>query len=539
MAGRDISDIPFDLPVAGNAGTSTLTLHRLLTGAIVGGAAALIAAGASLWAGRMFGGVLVVQLLADRATALVPVAVFGSTVGTLEANAKALALLGLTAAQVLVGAGVGAIYAATVANRPRARVGGGVLLAALAWVIFAMLLAPLGEVGVLARDAPGGMLRTQALFLLAAGVFGVLTAALLPWPAMAARADASRRQFLAVASLALPATVAAGYTGWFARQVRASSAVAPAPRGESSAGDASIDRFAVAGMPQPVTPLGEFYVVSKNFIDPRVSASEWSLEIGGLVERPLDLSYSDLLARPTIEFVSTLECISNPVGGSYISTARWQGVPLAALLDEAGVRDGVVDLELHAEDGYIESVPLAEGLAPDTLLVHTMNGEPLTDKHGFPARLIVPGIYGMKNVKWLTRVIAVNEDILGYWQQRGWSDPAPVLTMSRINTPRAYAEVPVGQALAVGGIAFSGDRRIARVEVSVDKGATWMDAELSRPLSDLSWRFWRFDYVPTEIGGLSISVRATDADGETQTDERQPPLPNGSTGYHTITVKVV
>jgi DMSO/TMAO reductase YedYZ molybdopterin-dependent catalytic subunit len=542
-----VADHPADGPqVAPRLATEhARTVRRTAVGAAAGGAAALTAAGLGLWAGRTFGGAIVAQLLADRATALVPVSVFGTAVGTLEANAKPLALLGLTAAQVAVGAVVGAGYALIARSGSRGRLRGAALLALLAWGIFAVVVAPLGNIGLLARHATGGAGETQLLFLLAAGTFGLLTAALVPWPFPAeSRPDRSRRRLLRVAVAGVPALLAAGYTGWFARELRASSSVVPARRDADTSGSAveagtSGERFAIAGLSQPVTPVGEFYVVSKNFVDPTVDAARWELEIGGLVERPLRLSYSDLFARPAVEFTSTLECISNPVGGEYISTAVWRGVPLAALLEEAGLRDGIVDLELHADDGYVESIPVAEGLAPDTVLVHTMNDAPLTDKHGFPARLIVPGIYGMKNVKWLTRVLAVDEDILGYWQQRGWSDPAPVLTMSRIDTPRPYREVVVGQPLAVGGIAFSGDRGISRVEVTFDKGVTWQDAELSTPLSDLSWRLWRCDYTPQATGGLSITVRATDGTGEVQTSRRQPPLPNGSTGHHTITVKVV
>ncbi|MDQ3549147.1 MAG: molybdopterin-dependent oxidoreductase, partial [Chloroflexota bacterium] len=336
-------------------------------------------------------------------------------------------------------------------------------------------------------------------------------------------------------ALALPALWSGGYVGREVQRLR-EKGVAPEPRTTTAIGEGP---FAFSGMPLEITPTDEFYVVSKNFQDPTVDSSDWTLEVGGMVDTPLTLSYSDLMMRESVEFVSTLECISNSVGGKYISTATWQGFPLVELLREAGMPDGIVDIELHAADGYIESVPLAEALAEDTMIVHMMNGEPLTDEHGAPARLIVPGIFGMKNVKWLTKVIAVNEDIKGFWQERGWSDPAPVVTMSKITTPRAGDDLSAGQPFKAGGVAFSGDRGIDRVEVSFDGGVTWRDAELSDPLSPLAWRLWAIEQTPTATGVQWVTVRATDGTGDVQTAEERDTLPDGATGYHQIRTTVV
>jgi DMSO/TMAO reductase YedYZ molybdopterin-dependent catalytic subunit len=270
-----------------------------------------------------------------------------------------------------------------------------------------------------------------------------------------------------------------------------------------------------------------------------VEGASWELEIAGLVERPVKLSYSDITTRPDMEFTSTLECISNSIGGKYISTAVWRGFPLRELLDEAGLQPGVVDIELHAADGYVESIPLAEALASDTMLVHTINGEKLPDDHGYPARLIVPGIFGMKNVKWLTKIVAVNEDIQGFWQERGWSDVATVVTMSRIDTPTQLMKLPVNQPAWFGGVAFAGDRGIARVEVSTDYGVTWSEAELAPALSPLAWRLWQYPYPADSVGKFQVWVRATDGAGQTQTAEERDTLPDGATGYHKVTFKVV
>jgi DMSO/TMAO reductase YedYZ molybdopterin-dependent catalytic subunit len=292
-------------------------------------------------------------------------------------------------------------------------------------------------------------------------------------------------------------------------------------------------------MPQEITPTDEFYVVSKNFQDPTVDSSEWTLEVSGIVGNPLSLSYTDLVLRESTEFVATLECISNPVGGKYISNATWRGFPLAELLREAGIGDGVVDIELHAADGYVESIPLAEALAEDTMVVHTMNGAPLTDEHGAPARLIVPGIFGMKNVKWLTGIVAVDEDVQGFWQERGWSDDATIVTMSKVSTPRGGANLPLGQPFKAGGVAFAGDRGIQKVEVSFNGGVTWQEADLSEPLSRNAWRLWSFEQTPKVTGIQWITVRATDGTGETQTAETRDTLPDGATGHHQIRMTVV
>jgi DMSO/TMAO reductase YedYZ molybdopterin-dependent catalytic subunit len=538
ITSADESGLPA-APVA--QGTAVLgdLRRQLWNGARVGAAAALVASGLMLWAGKAWGGVILPQLISDRMTSLIPVSLFGQALGSLESNAKPLTLLGITLAQALVGALAGIAYARVAASRHIPRIAGAAALGGLIWLVLSLGAAPAGQVGLFAVDAPGELWRTHATFLLASVVFGLLTAAFVPWPAAGAvAADPSRRQFvrrLAVWTLVMPAVLSGWYVTREARRLRQKSAPPPR-RAQAAIGDGP---FEFAGMPAEITATDEFYVVSKNIVDPKVDSTKWSLEISGLVERPFSLSYSDLLTRPSIEFVSTLECISNFVGGDYISTAVWRGIPLKALLEEAGLQPGVVDIELHAADGYVESFPLVEGLADDTMLVHTMNGAPLTDEHGYPARLIVPGIFGMKNVKWLEKIVAVDSDIQGFWQERGWSDVATVVTMSRVDTPRAGDELYRNEPFLAGGVAFSGDRGIARVEVSFDGGATWTAAQLSEPLSNLTWRLWRIEHTPLETGKLHVTARAVDGLGNVQVKEEREPLPDGATGYHTVSAKVV
>ena len=285
-----------------------------------------------------------------------------------------------------------------------------------------------------------------------------------------------------------------------------------------------------------VTPNETFYRVSKNLFDPRVRAERWRLRVDGLVEQPFELTYPDLDQLPgRVEQFTTLSCISNPVGGNLIGNARWTGVPLRTLLQRARLRPGVVDLRFEAADGYTESIPLEKALHPETLLAWRMNGQALPDNHGFPARLIVPGIYGMKHVKWITRIEAVGEDYLGFWEDQGWSDEAVVQTLSRIDVPQEGDTVGPGPVF-VAGIAFAGDRGISRVEVSPDGGRNWYAAELEPSPTPITWVRWVWQWRAPSPGRYTLAVRACDGRGRWQDPEERPPLPDGATGLHRITV---
>src|SRR5690606_32237541 len=217
------------------------------------------------------------------------------------------------------------------------------------------------------------------------------------------------------------------------------------------------------GMPSFITPVSEFYTVSKNFFDPHVDAGHWALEVRGHVEQPLRFTYDELRSLAHQEQVTTLTCISNEVGGDLIGNARWRGVPLRDLLERAGLKPGVVDIVFRAQDQYSDSIPLERALDLATLLAVEMNGAPLEPKHGYPARLIVPGLYGMKNVKWITAIEAHPSRHQGFWQERGWSYEAVVETSSQFRVPDGRSRtLRVGQETPVGGIAFAGDRETGR-----------------------------------------------------------------------------
>jgi len=225
------------------------------------------------------------------------------------------------------------------------------------------------------------------------------------------------------------------------------------------------------GVAEEVTSNDRFYIVSKNFNDPRVGADKWSLQVFGLVAQPTRFSYEENLALPRVSQYKTLECISNTLGGNLMSNALWTGIPLGQLLGSLGVSSDARAVIFRSADNYYESFPLDVALAPGVLLAHTMKGVPLPDKHGFPLRLILPGRYGVKNPKWITRIELAAEPIEGYWVRRGWDPEALVQTVARIDTPVDQARVG-GPRLEVGGVAFAGSRGVDRVEASLDGGTT-------------------------------------------------------------------
>ena len=277
-----------------------------------------------------------------------------------------------------------------------------------------------------------------------------------------------------------------------------------------------------------LTATPDFYSVSKNLSDPTVDANGWTLKVTGLVDNELELTYSELTERATTQNITTLCCISNELNGKLISTALWTGFPLADLLAEAGVKEGAVDLKFHAADDYEDSVPVEIGMRPDNLVVVGMNGEALNDKHGFPARLIIPDIFGMKNVKWLDRIEVVDFDFEGYWQTRGWSDTAVNQIWGRIDYPTKNADT--GQVTATG-LASAGARDISRVEISLDDGESWADAVLEPSLNPpFTWVRWAFPF-DGKPGKYTMRLRATDGTGVVMDEKERSPLPDGATGW--------
>ena len=294
----------------------------------------------------------------------------------------------------------------------------------------------------------------------------------------------------------------------------------------------------VAEMPPFITPNEDFYRIDTALEVPQLSTDNYTLTVKGLVDNEIVITWQDLLNRPMIERDVTLTCVSNNVGGHYIGNARWIGARLDDLLREAGPRDGADMVVGRSVDGYECGFPLENALdGRDAMIAVAMNGEPLPLEHGFPARLVVPGLYGyVSATKWLTEIELTRfADFDHYWEQRGWAEKAPIKLQSRIDVPKGLARVPAG-SVAVAGVAWAQQVGISGVEISIDDG-DWEQAELADEDTIDTWRQWvyRWDATP---GRHSIKVRATDGDGNVQTSERAEPIPDGATGHHQIVVMV-
>ncbi|WP_436907157.1 molybdopterin-dependent oxidoreductase [Halosimplex marinum] len=290
-----------------------------------------------------------------------------------------------------------------------------------------------------------------------------------------------------------------------------------------------------AGMPPAVGTAADHYVVDKNVSNPSVDAGRWSLSVRGAVQESYELSFSDVVTHPEArDMTVTMACISNSVGGDLISTAEWRAVPVRALLEEAGVPDAAGDVVTRAADGYTEAIPWdAVRDREDIVLAVGMDGETLPREHGFPARLLIPGRYGMKSTKWVETIEVSAGDHEAYWEVRGWVEEAVVNTLSYVRGVQRR-----GDRVAVGGVAYAGRRGIDRVEVSLDGGDTWADADLEAPPSPHAWRRFRHVADLPDSGPKDVVVRATDGTGERQTREETGAHPGGSTGWHSVTVSL-
>jgi DMSO/TMAO reductase YedYZ molybdopterin-dependent catalytic subunit len=302
----------------------------------------------------------------------------------------------------------------------------------------------------------------------------------------------------------------------------------------------------------PIRPEDEFYQVSKNLVDPNVARDSWRLDIIGQVENPRVYSFADIAAMPAVEQETTLLCISYGVGSGLCSNAIWKGVPLPTLLAQVKPKPEVTTVLFRAADGYYETFKFEKAMEPTTLVAYEMNGEPLPQRHGYPLRMIVPGLYGEKNPKWLTRIELLNEADgrlhrrhgCGFYKEQGWGREGDVVpTHSRIDAPQVagdhfQAPFKVGQPAELRGMALGGDRGISKVEVSDDDGETWNDARITQPGTKISWSLWSYNWTPEEEGETKLVVRATDGEGKLQIAEYRDQVPDGATGLHRVKARV-
>jgi DMSO/TMAO reductase YedYZ molybdopterin-dependent catalytic subunit/uncharacterized MAPEG superfamily protein len=502
------------------------------------------------------------QVTSGGVLQLVPGTVFGYVIDGLQEKARPLFLLGLSVAIIVAGALAGtalALWRAGAEHRATGRAGRrpleAVAMRALAaslvlWAI-SMPFVLLGHQSVLS----GATVTVFAEWLAVA----LLTDAALSTPGPASRRGAAadeaatpsegrtavsgpitaRREFIeAVGGGAALATL--GYLGARAARAAAPSLAESAGIGKQlhqTAPHPTGGRSSVFGDLSGITPTTDFYIVSKNIDgDPMVDGKTWALRVEG--DKPYSLSLQELLAEPHVEQVQTLECISNYVGGSLISTGVWKGVPLHRLLERAGVPSGTVEIAFACVDGYTESLPLDVALQPSTLVADHLNGGRLPDEHGYPARILVADRYGMKNPKWLTVVRPVDHPITGYWEGFGWSDQAIVNTTSRIDYPLNTQALRAGELVPVRGIAYAGDRGISKVEISLNDGTTWQPVTVHPAASRLAWSIWTFPWVPAR-GDYTLIVQATDGQGNLQVVSRtRGTFPSGATGLANVLVTV-
>ena len=354
-------------------------------------------------------------------------------------------------------------------------------------------------------------------------------------------ASATRRQFFKIAGIGAVVAVAAGALAkWIpsTAEVAASRAqvALPAPTDVQPAADVGLD---VPGITPFVTDNADFYRVDTAFVVPRVTTDDWQLRIHGMVDKELTLSYADLLALPSIERMVTLTCVSNEVGGDLAGNARWQGVRIADVLKSVGPQAGADCVLSTSIDGFTVTTPLAALTDDrDALFAFGMNGEPLPVEHGFPVRMVVPGLYGyVSATKWVVDLnVTTFAEQTAYWTSRGWAPQAPIKTASRIDVPKSFAQVSKG-TVAVAGMAWAQHRGISGVQVQIDDG-DWQDATLSGEVSADTWRQWVYPWDAATTGPHTIRCRAIDSTGTVQSEEIRGVMPDGATGWDSRSVTV-
>ncbi len=469
---------------------------------------------------------------------------------------KPALILGTIIISLLLGAALG------VASRRNRTVGVAGIAAFGLIGLLAVAADPQGSIGaaiVVAAVAVGaGVVVLLRLLQLAHGAPGVPVAGL---PAAADESDdvtavvtesptspaVSRRSFLNWAGATGVATAGAVVAS---RSIRSRSNVSSARDAVSLTAEADSrvteiladaadgELAGTPGLTPLIIPNDEFYLIDTALVKPQVDPTTWSMTIRGMVDNEITLTYEELLARSETIAPVTLSCVSNEVGGDLVGNAVWQGVPLTELLDEAGVHPDATQIASRSVDGWSCGFPTQVAYDGRTALVAVaMNGEPLPVAHGFPARLVVSGLYGyVSATKWLSEIeLTTLEDFDGYWIPRGWSKDGPVKTQSRIDTPRRGERVQVDTPVAIAGVAWAPDTGIRAVEVQIDDGE-WQQADLGDSLGIDAWRQWVLPWIPT-AGTHTIRVRASDESGYTQTSDRATPAPDGATGWHQVTVE--
>ncbi len=496
--------------------------------AALGGA---VSAGAGLAVAEFAGGIAEAGLspvlaVGEAVIALTPGDVAEAAIQLVGTADKPLLVLGTVLITLLVGAVAGVLALGRLGRGVAVLVALGVVAG---WAVIAS-----------ADGGPTAIVPTVLAVFVAAALLSVLTRRVPPAQGTSAPSGVGRRQFLTFAGVTAAASVAVAWTGRALGEGRRTleevrrTLRLPLTQPEVPSGVA-VD---VEGVGPWQTPNGSFYRIDTALVPPAVVPQDWRLRIHGMVERELELDYDELVELGLQDAWVTIACVSNPVGGQLIGNAWWSGVPVADVLARAGVAADADAVLQTSADGWTCGTPLpALTDGRGSLLAVAMNGEPLPVEHGFPVRMIVPGLYGyVSATKWLVDLEVTRFDrISAYWTERGWSEQGPIKVQSRIEVPAGGARVPAGQ-VGVGGIAWDPHVGIERVEVRVDDGP-WHRADLADVPNVDTWRQWAWTWEAAP-GEHRLTVRATNADGETQTSTQQGVVPDGATGWHSVTVEV-
>ena len=520
--------------------------------------AGVTGAGVALGIGELFSGftskipslvIAVAELVVDKT----PGAAVESGIQAVGTNDKPLLILGIVVMSLVFGAVLGRV---AIRHPRRTDVGFAAFGLFGAWAAQRNPFASTGWaiVAALVAAAAGALTVRVLLAVATLRPRAASTRHASTHPRARTKADESapvlpaRRAFLGLSGAVAAGALASSAIGRSLRNGRsvegaraqvtlpAASGATGAPNAVAAATPTGVLDTTVAGISSYITPSSDFYRIDTALVVPQVDPKGWKLKIGGLVDKPYELTLDEILAMDLVEHTVTLTCVSNPVGDEYVGNAVWHGVPLTTILDRAGIQSAGKQIVGVSVDGFDASFPTE--LAYDgrtALLAVGMNGEPLPVKHGFPARLVVAGLYGyVSAVKWLSEIKLADANHDSYWIPRGWSKLGPIKTQSRIDVPRG-GRVKVGQT-AIGGVAWAPRKGIAMVEVQIDDGA-WETCTLGTTTSDETWVQWMHPWNAT-IGKHTVRVRATDKTGYTQSAKNVDPAPNGAEGQHTVSISV-
>ena len=522
---RDSGGTARNLEAVGGRVSDPTTAFGL--GALVGLVAALGMTGFMLVLRVLLGLPTPSEMVGDRLTAFITIQQFFALLGQFGGyeGLKQAGGGGVIVGQVVVGV-LGGIAFAGYARRGRTGWHFAAVLVGVLWLVTLVLLWP--NLSTNYRGLPPDYARISTVVSLALSysVYGLLLVAIWRVTSMPTNSDertSSSRRALVLGGVG--ALLAVG-TGGLLKQLTALATFA-------------YDGLEYRGADlQPITPNDRFYTVTKNIVDPDPTTAAWRLEISGLVENPRTYTFDEIRALPSSAQETTLMCISNYVGGGLMSNAVWRGLPLRDLLMPAGLRPGIAKVVLHAADGYTDTYALDKALEPTTFVAYEMNGEPLPVRHGYPVRILTPGLFGEKSVKWVTRIELVDHDVKGFYEQQGWGPNFVIPIRTTFFAGDFATPFTPGASIPIRGNAFAGNRGISSVDVSADGGQTWQPARIDYPGNDITWAFWTFDWHPQGPGDFLLVARATDRQGLPQDSTYRDTAPEGATGYPSLHVHI-